>query len=720
MASDDSDFAAEVVRQEGFAEPLRALLRWPADCFVAERARWPLWLPALMGAGIALYFGLASEPPSWLGAALLAVAAAFGVSAWRDGRSLVLPAALVAVALGFAAAQMQSLLAAAPMLERRLGPVMVEGRLVAVDPLPEGARLVIAPTRIDRLAADQLPATVRVRLRHGDDAAIPGAWVELKAILMPPPAPDMPGAFDFERRAWFDRLGAVGYALGAPRWIDAPDGAGAASWRVALQSVRTGVTHRIRAALPDVTGAIAAALITGDTHGIPAADADAFRNAGLAHILVIAGLHMGMVAGIGFFALRALLALVPRVALYHPTKKYAAAASLALAFGYMLLSGATVSSRRAFVMIGLGLLAVLVDRVNVSARGVAVAAAAILLMTPESATGPSFQMSFAAVAALIACYEAMRPRLAQWHTHAGPGRRVALYVFGITLTTVVTTLATMPFTIFYFNRFPIYSIVANAIAVPITGFWVMPCAILSCLLMPLHLEALALRPMSDGIAAIAAVARWVTSWPDAVVTVPSMASGSLMLLALGGLWLCIWQRRWRWLGLLPMAAGYLAIAFERPPDLMIWSDGRTVAVRAPDGSYLPSTRKAERTASETARRLGASVGEPWPEQGAAADGALRCDGEACLYRAQGQVVALVRDGGVLAEECGTADLVVSPFASHRVCHGARVIDRIDAWQKGGTAIWLDPGRIRVETVRAWQGARPWVPARGFSTGAEAQ
>ena len=524
--------------------------------------------------------------------------------AWRRRAGLFAAAAGLALALGFAAAQVQSALVAAPVLKERLGPVTIEGRLEAVDPLPEGARLVIGRLTIDRLAADATPARVRVRLKKDDDAAIPGAWLRLTAVLMPPPAPVLPGSFDFERRAWFDRLGAVGYALGSPHWIAPPDAAdGAASWRVALQAIRARVTERVRSALPGERGAIAAALITGDTHAIPPADADAFRNAGLAHILVIAGLHMGMVAGIAFFALRALMALVPRLALYHPTKKYAAALALALTFGYMLLSGASVSSRRAFAMIGLALLAVLVDRVSMSARAVALAATAVMLMTPEAATGPSFQMSFAAVAALIACYEAMRPKLSLWHSHAGAARRGALYFFGIALTTVVTTLATMPYTIYHFNRFALYSVLANAIAVPITGFWVMPFAILSVLLLPLHLEALALNPMGAGIAAIAAVARTVTSWPGAVMNVPSMPASSLLVMSFGGLWLCIWQGRLRWLGLAPMAAGYLALALVRPPDLVVGADARSGG-GARERGRLPAVIASGRAG---ARRFAATV-----------------------------------------------------------------------------------------------------------------
>jgi len=687
------------------SKPVRARL---VACLVAERERWPLWLPVLMGAGIGAYFWLSTEPPAWFGAVLLLVAAGVAADAWRRDGNLVVPAALVAIAAGFAVAQLETHLVAAPVLEQRTRAVAVEGRLVAVDPLPEGARLVIAPSRIEGLDDDRLPARVRVRLRHGEDAALPGAWLRLKAVLMPPPAPAMPGAYDFQRRAWFEGLGAVGYALGRPELIAAPAGAGVAGWRVLVQRVRTAITARIRAALPGEDGAIASALITGDTHAIPQADADAFRNAGLAHILVIAGLHMGMVAGIVFFAVRAALALVPRIALYRPTKKYAACAAIGVTFGYMLLSGATVSSRRAFVMTGLALLAVLVDRLSLSARAVAFAAAAIMLMAPDAATGPSFQMSFAAVAALIACYEALRPLLARWHAHASLPRRAGLYLFGIAVTTIVTTLATMPFTIYHFNRFPLYSVVANAIAVPITGFWVMPWAIVACIAMPFRLEALALAPMGWGIESIAAVARAVTGWPGAVLNVPSMTAAALALIGLGGLWICIWQGSWRWFGLAPIAAAYLSIAFERPPDLLVAGDSRLMAVLGPDGAYLPSTRKGERVAEEVwTRRAAARLGDPWP--GTGADGALRCDSGACLYSAHGRVVALIREGGALAEECGAADLIVSPVAAHRACRRGRLIDRIDTWRKGGHAVWLDPGGIRIETVRDWQGERPWVP-----------
>ncbi len=440
----------------GFAP--RAVGNWFVNNLLAERGRWALWLPAFMGAGIGAYFWLTVEPPYWIAPAGIGIGvAAFVVSLRRFAGWLMPSAALTVLCFGFGLAQLQAWLVAAPVIEHRLGPVEVIGRLVSVDPLPEGTRIVVAPRTVERLAPRDTPARVRVKLRHDAPDLIPGQWLSLRAVLMPPPGPAMPGAYDFQRRAWFDRLGAVGFALGQPRLVPSPDGDGPGRLGTLIEATRTNVTARIHAALPGPTGAIAAALIAGETHAIPPQDAGAFRDAGLAHILVIAGLHMGMVAGLAFFGIRAILALIPFVALRWSTKKCAAAGAFLVTFFYLLLSDATVSSRRAFVMCGLMLLGVMLDRVTLSARTLAYAAIGIMVLAPESTTGPSFQMSFAAVAGLVASYETLRPRLSAWHAHAGRGRRVALYLFGIALTTVVTTVATMPFTIFHFNRFPLYS-----------------------------------------------------------------------------------------------------------------------------------------------------------------------------------------------------------------------------------------------------------------------
>ena len=689
---------------------LRRLALGLRDAFLAERERWALWIPALLGSGIGLYFMLAAEPPAWSGPVAIAIAGLLMFLARRRA-ALLLPAiAGLIAAIGFADAQLQTWLAAAPVLERQLGPVRVEGHVVEVDPLPEGYRIVVAPRHIDRLDAAHLPLRLRLRVTRGGDNLLPGEFVAVRAILYPPPAPAMPGAYDFQRRAFFDRLGGVGFAVSPVERRAAPDGDGPSAWRIAVAALRSAMTERILAALPGRTGGVAAAIITGQTHAIPEADAAAFRDAGLAHILVIAGLHMGMVAGLAFVALRAFLALVPALSLRYPTKKWAAAFALLVTFSYMLLSGATVSSRRSFVMTGLVMLAVLVDRLQLSARGLAYAATGILLLAPMSVTGPSFQMSFAAVGGLIAFYETYRARLSRWHREAGPVGRVALYALGISLTTVICTVATAPYTIFHFNRFAVYSVAANVVAVPITGFWVMPWAMVSCALMPLGLASWGLAPMGWGIDAIIAIAHGVTAWPGAVVVLPAMPLAGLLLVTAGGLWLCIWQGRWRLWGTAPIAAGLLAIALVRPPDLIVAGDGKQIAARAADGSYMLAGKTKAMNLETWTRRAASEAGAIFPGQGISADGSLACDRLGCIYRAGGRSVALLRDLQALDDDCRGVDLVVSPEPARRRCRGAvPVIDRFDLWRGGTHAIWLAPDAITVETVDGWRGERPWVP-----------
>jgi competence protein ComEC len=695
-------------------ERLYAALRRAApalrDAALAERERWALWIPALLGSGIGFYFMLAVEPPAWSGPAFIG-AAGLTILLGRRHAVLLLPgiAALI-VACGFADAQLQTWLVAAPVLERQLGPVRVEGSVVEVDPLPEGYRIVVEPRTIERLDAGHLPLRLRMRVTRGGDDLLPGEFVSLRAILYPPPAPAMPGAYDFQRRAYFDRLGAVGFAVSPVERRVAPEGGGPAMWRIAVASLRSAMTERILAALPGRTGGVAAAIITGQTHAIPEADAAAFRDAGLAHILVIAGLHMGMVAGLAFVAVRAFFALIPALSLRYPTKKWAAAFALLVTFCYMLLSGATVSSRRSFVMTGLVMLAVLVDRLQLSARGLAYAATGILLLTPMSVTGPSFQMSFAAVGGLIAFYETYRARLSKWHREAGPVGRVALYGVGISLTTVICTVATAPYTIFHFNRFAVYSVAANIVAVPITGFWVMPWAMVTCALMPLGLQAWGLQPMGWGIDAIIAIAHGVTSWPGAVVVLPAMPLAGLLLVTAGGLWLCIWQGRWRLWGVAPIVLGLLAIALVRPPDLVIAGDGKQIAALAADGSYMLAGKTKAMNLETWTRRAASEAGAIFPQDGVSADGSLACDRLGCIYRMRGRSVALLRDPQALDEDCRGVDLVVSPEPARRRCRGAvPVIDRFDLWRGGTHAIWLAPDAITVETVDGWRGERPWVP-----------
>ena len=472
---------------------------------LTERERWNLWLPVLIGAGIAGYFALAAEPPRWIGGAALGLAALALVALYRRPGPRVGAIAALAVALGFALVQWRGHDVAAPVLAAKLGPAAISGHVVEVQAREHGVRLLLDQPLIANLDSGRTPERIRVSVRTDRGGAQAGDWVRLRAVLLPPPEPAAPGAYDFARRAWFEGLGAVGYAVSAVTRIEAPASVELESWygvrsRLGpwLGRLRNDIAGRVREQLGIAAGGIAAALMAGDRGTIPPPDLAAMRDAGLAHLLAISGLHIGLLSGSLFFVVRGLLALWPAVALRYPIKKWAAVGTLVGAFGYLLITGATVPTQRAFLMTGLVLSAVMLDRLAFSMALVAWAAALVLVLRPESLLGPSFQMSFAAVVALIAVYEGLRERLGAWRWRAGTARRLGLYFIGVGLTTLVAGLVTAPFAAFHFERVVGYGLIANLGAVPITALWIMPWALAAYALMPLGLEAVALAPMGWG------------------------------------------------------------------------------------------------------------------------------------------------------------------------------------------------------------------------------
>lgn len=690
-------------------------LAWLRDQLLAERGRWPLWLPVLLGLGVAGYFASPAEPPAWLGTAALLVLLPAAAALRERGATWLVLVALTAAALGLAAGQARQALVAAPLLERSWGPAGLTAELLAAEPQARGARLYLRPLEMAGLAPEAMPAQVRVTVAGLRDPPAPGSLLSLRASLRPPSPPALPGAFDFARQAWFQRLGGVGFAYGAPRVLSEP-GAGEQGlrhrWNLWWSALRQTVTGRIAAELEGPGGAVAIALITGQRGAIPQRVQEDMRDAGLAHLLAISGLHMGLVAGLLFFFLRAALALVPRVALYHPIKKWAATVAAAGAFVYLNLVGVSIPAERAFLMVLVVLLAVLLDRRALSLRLVACAAAVILVAAPESLMTASFQMSFAAVTALIAAYEAWQHRRPRDREPAGPLRRLGAYIIGVAATSVIAMIATAPFAAFHFQRLALYGLPANLVAVPLTAFWIMPWAVLSVLLMPFGLEGLALAPMGWGIDLLLATAKTVAEWPAAVLQVPPMPDWGLALLVAGGLWLCLWQRTWRWAALLPILAGALSPLTYEPPSLLVAGDGRQVGLRDAAGRLWVPSRRGSRFVLDTwARQAFVDETLAWPRLGGVGDGGLSCDPLGCLFQVGERHVAVLIDPRAAADDCAVADVVVSLEPLRRQpCGGpVLVIDRFDLWREGAHAVWLDRTGVRLATVAAQQGARPWSP-----------
>ncbi len=684
-----------------------ALIQWLLHCALAERDRWVLWLPVAFGTGIALYFALPSEPSSLLGLALggsgllLAIAAA-GTEASASRAAL---ACTAAVLIGFGLAKHRTDSVAAPVLSHRAGPALVQGRVETVEAHGKGVRVVLTLASIEHLRTHDIPKRARISIRSGGDTLKPGEWIGARAVLLPPPAPAEPGDYDFGRAAYFRGIGAVGYAYGRPKWIAATRAPSLVERaRIEIESLRTCVSARIHSVLPGSTGAIASALITGDRGGISEEDESALRDAGLAHVLAIAGLHMALV-GLGlFWAVRAFLALFPAIALTQPIKKWAAVAALGSATFYLIISGAATPATRAYIMLSVMLVAILFDRPAISMRSVGLAATVILLLRPESILEPGFQMSFAAVVALVAVaeWERSRPRSETML----PLPAIRRYMRGIATTSFVGSVATAPYAAFHFDRATHYAVLGNLLAMPIMAFLTMPAAALAIFLMPLGLDAIPLRVMGNGIEAMLAVGRWVSHLPGSVSLVSAWPMSALVCLTFGGLWMGLWRGHWRWFGVAPIAAAAWLIFSSKPPDLLVARDGLTVAVRG-TGDQLRLLRPPsdKYSAEEWLKRDGDSRAI---QQALAtrADG-VSCDSYGCIAQANGILIAAAMKPDALAEDCETAQVVISAIPTRRRCIGpALVIDRFDVARNGAYAIWLSTG-IKVDTAQAGRGARPW-------------
>ncbi|WP_444455199.1 ComEC/Rec2 family competence protein [Rhodobacter capsulatus] len=552
------------------ADPLAALDRAQLD--------WVLWAPLGLGTGVGLYFLLPFEP----GVPVFAAAAAVIVLAvllWLRGPGFLhLPATLlVMAALGLMSASWRAHAVAAPVLPfNYYGPV--EGRIIEIDRSARDViRLTLDQVRLAKVAPEARPAKIRIAL-HGDIARLapePGLRVATTAHLSPPAEPIAPGAWDFRRNAWFEGLGALGYTR-SPVVVIAPP---ADDWGLAAHRMRMRLSAAMQARIGGQAGAVAAALMTGDRSGIAEATNATMRASNLYHIVSISGLHMGMLAGFVFGALRWGLALIGPFALIWPTKKIAAAVALAASTLYLWVSGGDIATQRAWIMTAVMLTAILVDRRALSLHTVALAAIFLLFLWPEALTGPGFQMSFAATVALILM-------AAPWAAHHHRLPWVARPVIMLVLTSLIAGLATAPIAAAHFGRMSQYGILANLLAVPVMGIVVMPAGVVAALLAPLGLAGPALWLMGLGTEWVLAVAEFVAGLAGAQTFLPEPPGWVLPVLALAAGAAVLSRGAFRSAMVAVLLLAFAGWGLASRPALLIAPEGALVGLMTPEGRAL--------------------------------------------------------------------------------------------------------------------------------------
>ena len=684
-------------RTTAAAERLERLLE-------AERAQLPPWFVVGLGGGIAAWFAL-GRPTEWAATLFLCAGlslAGFTLVPGRRGRALGWFA--LAMTLGCALIWARSQWIAAPRLPRP-AVASFEARVETVETLvAKGTvRLTLAP------ADPALPPRVRVSV---DADAAPaniagGAEVRLRARLAPPPPMALPGTYDFARDAWFKRIGAVGKALGPIEVVRPAAAAG-------LDSVRERLRRHIRERLPGSEGGIAVALVTGDQNGVSEDDAKAMRASGLTHLLSVSGLHIAAVVAFAMLLSLKLLALSERLALRFNLVLVSAGVAAAAGIGYTLLTGSQVPTVRSCVAAVLVLLGIALGRDALSIRLVAVGALVVLIFRPEALAGASFQMSFAAVTAIIAFHSTRWAK--HWFQRRDEGipMRAARAMAGIVLTGLAVEFALIPFALFHFHRAGLYGVAANVIAIPLTTFVIMPLEAGGLLLDAVGLGKPLWVLTGLALQALLGLAHAVAAAPGAVAQLPSMPRWGFGLMVAGGLWLCLWTTRIRLFGLVPVAIGASAAWAAPTPDLLVTGDGKHLVVVSADGTPLLLRDGAGDFVRELFAETSGFAGEP-QNLGSRPYGA--CSRDAC--------VAVIRKGGAewrllatrsfnriewteITRACAAADVAVSDRRLPLGCIPRWLkLDRAALERTGGVAIYLGE-RPRVETVADSRGEHPWA------------
>lgn len=667
------------------------------------------------GIGIAMYFAWPKEP-HWMGAA--AFCAISGGVFWCFREKAIMGAGLIwlmfMLTLGFGRGVWHSAAADAPRLPEAERTYRIEGWVSAIEKSGKSERYVVEMLDAEGVARKEMPKRLRIRItKRPEPPIVVGATINWLVAAKAPPGPVVPGGYDPGQSAYFKGIGGFGFGYGAP---EAQSDAELGIWENGRRDIarwRYGLADRVIETAPAETAGLQAALMTGVRRYIPAEQTDNLRVAGLAHILAISGLHMALLAGGTYSALAFILACILPLSRRYDVRKFAAMAAICAASFYLILSGASVATQRAWVMSTIFFLAIILDRRAVSMRSVCVAALITLALHPESLTSVGFQMSFAAVAALVAVYQT-------WQTYRpaykqrGIGRRAVDFISSLSVTSFVAGLATGGFALFHFNRFASYGFVGNLLAMPLFSLFVMPLAVISLLAMPLGLESYPLFLMGKAMEPILNAAEWIAGWPGAMAYIGAAPNWVLPTYALGFVALCMGRRFWKCVGLGFIASAFAGWGSSPSPDLRISDTGKVAFWASPDVGedkpvlFVGSSRPDRYGREQFAQRAGLPDADWAPYE----DRIALCDSLACRARIGPWKISILQHPSEVPEECAASDLVILSVRSagpvaRRNCD-AVLVDESTLRESGALDVYLKrrlttkPARPPKGKRRAWE------------------
>jgi competence protein ComEC len=503
----------------------------------------------------------------------------------------------------------------------------------------------------------------RARLVLGSETLKPGDLVEAAVRFYPVPGPAIPDGFDAQFQGYFDGVGAYGNNTSDLVVVAAGDES--APVRV-TDGIRRGIAARIDAVLAQPSAGIARALITGDQSEVTDEARETMATAGLAHVLSVSGLHLTLAAALALVVLRYGLAPFAGLSARVPVKRVAAGGAVLISLGYFAISGGNVAALRSTIMIVLVLGAIILGRRALTMRNVALAALIVILSDPASVFRPSFQLSFAAVIALIAAWEVMPQSETPREGWIG---KLGGYFGGIVITSLVAGLATLLFSIYHFQQTSPLGVVGNLFSLPLVGFVSMPAAMAATLLMPFGLEYWPLVVLGWSVDRMIDLATITAGWSEGLNASPLLTPVALGLGLAAFAWFAFietWQRLIAPVLLVPLV---LLLALDRPPDVLVADTTQALAVRGEAGLELVAG-KPESFAVMIWRETWGDRLEAAPKESFGCD-SLGCTG----VSAAGFSWTVAKDAGAVFEDCGVVDLIVVRRPLEVPCAGSLIIDQ---------------------------------------------
>ena len=681
-----------------------ALYTYLTRAFLAEAASLVLWIPVWFGLGIILYFQLPFEP-HFLYAPLATIACSLACFYFRQRYGLYwILIYLFFACAGITTAQIRTHLSISASLVKSTGPVRINATIEQIELTPRARRVTLSHLSIPGLCPERTPTYVRLNGVRNIPDLITGDRVSVTVILRPFEKPVFPGSYSFTRDAYFKQLGASGFATSPFTLLQRPD-SHSPLWYIG--QLRRTIMDQLFSYMKPSEAAIASALLMGDQGAILKPDFEAMRDSGLAHLLSVSGMHLTQVALILFFTCRLTLACIPYFALHYPIKQWSAVFAIAGSLVYLILTDMPVPAVRAFMMTSLVLCAMLLDRKPTPLRSLALSAFCILLLQPEAILTASFQMSFAAVIALISAFEWMTPHIPTPTADRSYLHKFSTHLMMLIVSSLIAGIATAPFTLYHFHQLSTLSILGNLVAIPLTSIIIMPLAILSLLAMLCHIPTLPLYALEQAISLLLMWANYVSDLPYASIRTFTISSTSLALFCVGGLWLCLWQRSIRWFGVIAILASIMADFIPKPlPDILIDSTGKTFALRSSRQELVFFGKKP----SAYLRQQWEVYSEATSHNGTSEiiDPLFACDTLGCTYTKNGKTVAISLDPVALVRDCKKADAVVNLTHQHVFCPNM-VMNRWKLWKYGAHTMQIGTSIVIHQAIRKPDKAhiRPW-------------